>query len=171
MSSNANSVLRPGVYVPVLTPFTPDGNDRVDLNEFKLYIARLVRAGCGLVLSGTLGEGNLLSRDEKKTLVKTARDVVTQEGLNGKIPIIAGINADSTSQCVSLANDAAEAGADAVVVVAPAYYSFVYSKNRLALKAFFETIADASPVPLFLYNIPFASGGIDLDPDFLVDIS
>ncbi|KAF2104990.1 aldolase [Rhizodiscina lignyota] len=167
--TNSSAKLRQGVYVPVVTPFNQ--NEDIDIPIFKRNIARLAKADCGLVLSGTLGEGNLLEREEKKLLVKAAKDVLMAEDLDNSIPIIAGINGESLRQCVKHAQDAAEAGADAAVVVAPSYFAFAYGKNKSALKNFFESLADRSPIPLLLYNIPFASGGIDLDPDFLMDIA
>lgn len=108
------SKLRPGVYVPVVTPFKPDGSEDVDLPVFKINIARLAKAGCGLVLMGTLGEGNLLEREERTALIRAAKEVLVQEGLAETVPIIAGINGDSLRQCKIYAKDAAQAGADAV---------------------------------------------------------
>lgn len=108
------SKLRPGVYVPVVTPFKPDGTEEIDLPVFKINITRLAKAGCGLVLMGTLGEGNLLDKEERLTLIRTAKEVLVEEGLADTVPIIAGINGDSLRQCKIYAKDAAEAGADAV---------------------------------------------------------
>ncbi|KAJ9613884.1 hypothetical protein H2200_002020 [Cladophialophora chaetospira] len=167
----ATSVLRPGVYAPVLTPFTSDDQQEVDLPAFRAGVLRLAKLGVGLVLSGTLGEGNLLSRQERRLLVKNTKEVLEQHGLNKSIPIIAGVGAASLKETIEIARDASEEGADAVIVVAPAYYAFVFGKDKAALKDFFASVADASPVPVMVYNIPFATGGIDLDADFLIDIS
>ncbi|KIW12259.1 hypothetical protein PV08_09535 [Exophiala spinifera] len=169
--ANLTSALRPGVYAPVLTPFTDGTQQDVDLPAFRAAVLRLAMLGVGLVLSGTLGEGNLLSSHERKALVRTAREVLEENGLYRSIPIIAGAGAASLRETIDIVKDAADEGADAVIVVAPAYYAFVFGRDKTALKEFFVSVADASPVPVMLYNIPFATGGIDLDADFLIDIS
>jgi 4-hydroxy-2-oxoglutarate aldolase len=113
MATNTASVLRPGVYAPVLTPFKKDGSEDIDYVAFKIGVARLARAGVGLVLSGTLGEGSLLDRFERRTIISVAKDTLRESGLDGRIPIIAGISGGSTKECVLYANEAAESGADA----------------------------------------------------------
>jgi 4-hydroxy-2-oxoglutarate aldolase len=112
----APSVLQPGVYAPVLTPFKKDKEQDIDLGLFKVGVARLAKAGVGLVLSGTLGEATLLTRDERRSLVEAAREVLKKEGLDGQVPIIAGAGAGGLKETVVFAKDAAEAGADAVYV-------------------------------------------------------
>ncbi|OQU94101.1 Fungal Zn2-Cys6 binuclear cluster domain-containing protein [Cladophialophora immunda] len=169
--SKLTSALRPGVYAPVLTPFIGEIQQEVDLPAFRAGVLRLAKLGVGLVLSGTLGEGNLLSRCERKVLVKNAREVLEESGLYRSVPIIAGAGAASLRETIEIVKDAADEGADAVIVVAPAYYAFVFGRDKATLKEFFVSVADASPVPVMLYNIPFATGGIDLDADFLIDIS
>lgn len=106
--------LRPGVYAPVLTPFKTDGSEDIDIHAFKASISRLAKAGVGLVLSGTLGEGNLLSREERVTLITAARELLNAQKPNNQVPIIAGIGGGSVKETVLQARDAGEAGADAV---------------------------------------------------------
>ena len=108
------SILQPGVYAPVLTPFTNDSQQELDLFAFRAGVQRLARAGVGLVLSGTLGEGNLLSRAERRLLVRNAKGVLKENGLDGSIPIIAGVGAGSLKETIEIAKDAAQEGADAV---------------------------------------------------------
>ena len=108
------TILRPGVYAPVLTPFTDDIRQDIELEAFRAGVLRLAQAGVGLVLSGTLGEGNLLSRSEKSALVKAAKEVLTQNDLNADVPIIAGVGAGSLRETIEAAKDAADEGADAV---------------------------------------------------------
>ncbi|CAH0000537.1 unnamed protein product [Clonostachys byssicola] len=167
---SATQSLRPGVYAPILTHFQTDGTEQICFESFNSNIARLGKAGVGILIGGTLGEGPFLERDERIALIKSARE--TLKGLKlESIPIISGVTGSSVRECISQAKDAGSAGADAIIVVAPAYFSFVYGKNKPAIKDFFTSIADQSPVPMMIYNIPFAAGGIDLDADFLVDIS
>lgn len=111
--SDVSSILRPGVYAPVLTPFTNNKEQEVDVAAFRAGILRLAKAGIGLVLSGTLGEATLLSRDERATLIHHAREVLVQNGLDKKIPIIAGVGAGSLKETIAYAHDAGSKGADA----------------------------------------------------------
>ncbi|TKX27303.1 L-threo-3-deoxy-hexylosonate aldolase-like protein 1 [Elsinoe australis] len=165
------SVLKPGVYAPVPSPFTQDGKEDLALPPFEYQVKRLVDAGAGIVVAGTLGEAGMLSRDERTTLIRTARGIIDAAGAEKAVPLIAGAGGGSVRESVQLAEEAAEAGADAVIVVAPAYYAFAYGKDKDAVKDFFTSIADRSRVPVMIYNIPFAAGGIDLDADMLIELS
>ncbi|KAF4547902.1 L-threo-3-deoxy-hexylosonate aldolase-like protein 2 [Elsinoe fawcettii] len=162
--------LKPGLFAPVPSPFTTDGKEELSLPAFQYQVNRLVEAGIGIVVAGTLGEANLLTRDERSLLVRTAREVIDEAG-NTKVPLIAGAGGGSVKESLLLAEDSAAAGADAVIVVAPAYYAFAYGKDRKAVKDFFTSIANASRLPVMIYNIPFAAGGIDLDADMLIDLA
>jgi 4-hydroxy-2-oxoglutarate aldolase len=173
----ATCALQPGVYAPVLTPFKKNKEQDIDFDLFKIGVARLAKAGVGLVLSGTLGEATLLTREERRGLVDAAREVLKMEALDGKVPIIAGAGAGCLRETVIFAKDAADAGADAVyvnvifvncadgvrIVVAPAYYAFVYGKDKSALKGFFISIADESPLPLLIYNVIHFQGSCGTD--------
>lgn len=108
------STLRPGVYAPILTPFSKLGTGEINYVAYRAAVCRLAKAGVGLVVNGTLGEGLLLSREEKKTLIYTTNDVLKAAGLEQEIPVVAGIGGGSTSETIACAVDAAEAGADAV---------------------------------------------------------
>lgn len=114
--SKVGSILRPGVYAPVLTPFVEDNGQDLDLQAFRAGVLRLALAGIGLVLSGTLGEGNLLSRSEKSTLVKVAKGVLRENELEHAVPLIAGVGAGSLRETIENCRDAATEGADAVFV-------------------------------------------------------
>jgi 4-hydroxy-2-oxoglutarate aldolase len=110
------SILRAGVYAPVLTPFTEENGQDLDLQAFRAGILRLAKTGVGLVLSGTLGEGNLLSRSEKRTLVKATREVLRENELEHAVPLVAGVGAGSLRETIDNCADAAAEGADAVCV-------------------------------------------------------
>ena len=114
MGSTAGAALKPGVYAPVLTPFTGGNIDEINIRVFKLAVIRLARAGVGLVLSGTLGEGSLLARDERVALIHAAREALKENALDETVPIIAGVGGGSVKECLLYAKDAAVAGADAV---------------------------------------------------------
>ncbi|KAL1851646.1 hypothetical protein VTK73DRAFT_9392 [Phialemonium thermophilum] len=169
MPSGPAQAVRPGVYAPILTPFRDDGSEEVDLEAFAASVARLGAADVGIVLGGTLGEGPLLEREERIALIKRAKKALADSG--SSVPVIAGVVGASVRECVVQAQDAASAGADAVIVVAPAYFAFVYGKDRVGVQNFFTAVADDSPLPVLIYNIPFAAGGIDLDAQALIDLS
>jgi dihydrodipicolinate synthase/N-acetylneuraminate lyase len=108
--------LQPGVYAPVVTPFFKDAEQNIDVQSFAENISRLAKAGVGIVVGGTLGEGAVLGREEVILLIKTAREVIQREEADGaRIPLIAGIiGVGSVTECVHRSIDAAKAGADAV---------------------------------------------------------
>ena len=173
MPNTSSHVLRPGVYAPVLTPFNEDGSEVVDLTAFASSVSRLGAAGVGVLIGGTLGEGPLLERNEKTALIDCAKKALGNLGDEQRVPIIAGVTGASVRECVAQAKDAASAGADAVyvrclpptcrfaqflrdrsrIVVAPAYFAFVYGKDKSATKSFFTSIADESPLPVLIYNV------------------
>ncbi len=135
-----------GVFAPVVTPFGADG--ALDRAAFQRNVRAHHAAGLtGVVTAGSSGEAALLDDDERARLAEWAR-----EALGGEATVIAGIGGESTRVTVRRAHDAASAGADAVLVVAPHYYS--RRMDDAALLAHYSTVADASPLPVLLYNIP-----------------
>ena len=136
-----------GIFAPVVTPFQRETED-LDLHGFRSNLqAHLADGLAGIVLAGSTGEAALLSEEERATLVRVAREVVPSDRW-----LIAGTGAESTRQCVTRCLAAQAAGADAVLVVAPHYYSAAMSAAALA--AHYHRVADESPLPLLLYNIP-----------------
>ena len=135
-----------GVLGPVTTPFRADGE--LDRAAFESNIAMHMRQGLrGVVVSGSTGEGALLDERERQQLVEWARPHVPSSGL-----LIAGAGAESTRTTLNYASNAAQLGADAVLVVAPHYFGS--AMTDAALRAHYLRVADASPVPVILYNIP-----------------
>lgn len=136
-----------GILAPAITPFGNDGG--IDRAGFERNVAAHVAAGLsGVVLAGSTGEAALLEEEERRQLVRWARPLVPRDRL-----LIAGAGAESTRLAVRLARAAAEEGADAVLVVAPHYYGAT-AMTAEALIAHYTRIADESPVPVILYNIP-----------------
>lgn len=135
-----------GVLGPVTTPFTP--NDSVDLAALGANITSHLEQGLhGVLLCGSTGEAALLDESERSAMVEAARAVVPK----GKL-LLAGTGAESTRLCVARSRDAAARGADAVLVVAPHYYG--PQMTPAALRAHYLRVADESPIPVALYNIP-----------------
>ncbi|MFD8306625.1 4-hydroxy-tetrahydrodipicolinate synthase [Streptomyces sp. NPDC059690] len=132
----------------MITPFTEGG--ALDLGGAQLLADRLVSLGCdGLVLSGTTGESPTTTDTEKAALVEAVREAV-----GGRASIVAGVGTFDTRHTVELALAAEKAGADGVLVVSP-YYS---RPPQDALEEHFRTIADASGLPVVLYDIPGRTG-------------
>ncbi|KAI8182364.1 MFS transporter prlL [Colletotrichum sp. SAR 10_75] len=128
-------------------------------------------AGTIPVVAGSAGEAPHLSAEERTQLIKTARASLDEGGLQ-HVPIVAGIGAPSTRETIELAKKAETAGADYAMVLPPGYYGGQLGSpaGRLALTKFFIDVAEASPLPVVLYNFPAVSGGIDLDSDLIVDV-
>jgi 4-hydroxy-2-oxoglutarate aldolase len=135
-----------GILGPVVTTFSALGD--LDTGAFAANLRAHLGAGMrGIVVTGSTGEAALLDERERGELVDAGRAVVPSDRL-----LIAGTGAESTRKCVLLTKDAAKRGADAVLVVAPHYYGTAMTAS--ALSAHYSRIADESPVPVVLYNIP-----------------
>lgn len=137
-----------GILAPVTTPFERRSGD-VDQRAFQSNLQAHLAAGLdGIVVAGSNGEGPLLDEAERYLLVEYARAVVPPDRW-----LLAGTGAESTRAAVRLARGAADRGADAVLVTAPHYYG-AQTMSAAALIAHYRRLADESPVPVVLYNIP-----------------
>ncbi|MET9799989.1 4-hydroxy-tetrahydrodipicolinate synthase [Streptomyces sp. NPDC006368] len=133
----------------MVTPFTPSGED-VDLDRARKLAVDLVAEGCdGLVLNGTTGESPTTTDAEKAALVRAVRDAIGASAV-----IVAGVGTADTRHTVELARQAEAAGADGLLVVPP-YYS---RPPQEAVEAHFRRVADATGLPLALYDIPGRTG-------------
>jgi 4-hydroxy-2-oxoglutarate aldolase len=136
-----------GIFAPVVTTFYAN-NGEVDVASFAANLRAHITAGVhGIVSNGSTGEAALLDANERAMLTDAAREMVPSDRL-----LIVGTGAESTRTCLALTKDAAARGADAVLVVAPHYYG--PNMTPAALRAHYERVADESPVPVVLYNIP-----------------
>ena len=130
--------------IPALV--TPFSGGRVAEDTFGELIEWQIAEGSnGLVPCGTTGEGATLSRDEHREVI--AHAVQTAKG---RVPVIAGCGSYSTAVAIDLVRAAADVGADAALVVVP-YYN---RPSQAGLRAHFLAVADASPVPIVVYNVP-----------------
>ncbi len=144
------------VCVAMATPF--DGNGDLDIAAGRRLAAHLVDNGCdSLVLAGTTGESPTTSTAEKLDLLKAVKDEV-----GDRAKLIAGAGTNNTAASVELARASAEAGADALLVVTP-YYS---KPSQEGLVQHFTTVADATDLPVCLYDIPSRSN-IPIETDTL----
>ncbi|HJQ66706.1 MAG TPA: dihydrodipicolinate synthase family protein [Gemmatimonadales bacterium] len=136
-----------GIFAPVTTPFDP-ATGEISLLHAAQNARRLLADGLdGLVVTGTTGEAALLEPDEQRRLVAAVRAAVPRDRW-----FLAGTGAESTRAAIALTRAAAAEGADAVLVRSPSYYHAAHSADSLG--AYFRAVADASPVPVLVYNIP-----------------
>jgi 4-hydroxy-2-oxoglutarate aldolase len=139
-----------GVFAPIPTPF--DERDEIDLARLRAALARwLATPLAGFVVLGSNGEAPLLDEDESDRVVAAARDVVP-----GGRTFIVGTGRESTRATATAARRAAALGADAVLVRTPGFF-----KAQMTADAFvrhYNAVADASPVPVLLYNFTAVTG-------------
>ncbi|MDQ1071558.1 4-hydroxy-tetrahydrodipicolinate synthase [Streptomyces canus] len=144
----------------MITPFTEEG--ALDLDGAQRLASRLVAQGCdGLVLSGTTGESPTTTDAEKAALV-----MAVQEAVGERASVVAGVGTFDTRHTVELTLAAEKAGADGVLVVSP-YYS---RPPQDALEAHFREIADASGLPVMLYDIPGRTG-TRIEPETMIRLA
>lgn len=140
-----------GVFPPVPTPFHPASGE-VDLTALTGNIARLLRTPIvGVLVLGSNGEAGLLDEAEAEAIVGAARSVVPADRT-----LMVGTGRESTRATIAACARAAACGADVVLVRAPSFF-----KNQMthdALVAHYRAVADASPVPVLLYNVPGMAG-------------
>lgn len=136
-----------GVIVPIPTPFDAESGEAAPV-VLRRVARTLMAAGLdGIAVAGSTGEGELLDERERIQMVEWLRDVVADECI-----LLAGTGAESTRAAVRAAKDAGAAGADAVLVRPPAYFGSLLSPTAFA--AHYARLADESPVPVVVYNIP-----------------
>ena len=161
--------LLPGIYAPTPCFFLAD--EEIDIAAISHHAVRLARAGlAGLTTQGSNGEAVHLSPSERQLVTRTTRSALESAGFN-MLPILVGCGAQSTRETISLCHEAAESGGDYVLILPPSYYKGGLGYPREALLAHYRAIADASPLPVLVYNFPGAAAGVDLDSDFLLDLS
>ncbi|KAI0390872.1 hypothetical protein F5Y17DRAFT_37894 [Xylariaceae sp. FL0594] len=159
--------LTPGFYVPTVAFFTPE--DTVDEKTTQEHAIRLAKAGVtGLVTHGSNGEAVHLDHEERTLITRLTRQALDDAGYPN-MPVIVGCGAQSTRETIQLTKEAAEAGGSHVLVLPPAYYGSLLTTDLI--KAHFLAVADASPIPVLIYNFPGACSGLDLTSDLILDLS
>lgn len=145
------------------TPFDPVSGE-ADVIALRRNLRTWLEAPlAGVVLFGSTGEGLLLDEDERIRLLEGAREL-----LDGR-RLLAGAGAESTRAAIRLARLAAERGADAVLVHPPSYYRPAMTPE--ALRDHFLAVAEASPVPVVLYQVPPQYSGVELHPGLVGELS
>jgi 4-hydroxy-2-oxoglutarate aldolase len=139
-----------GVMPPIPTPFDETG--QVDLDALQSNISRWNETGLtGYVVLGSNGESPLLDADEGAAIIRAVRQAMAPG-----MALIAGAGRESTRSTIEACRRATDAGAEAVLVVTPWFYK--RSMTGDALRHHFEAVAEASPVPVLLYNVPTNTG-------------
>ena len=153
-----------GVFIPAVTPFEP-GTGEIDLPAFqsnlRSWSSHPIR---GIVIAGTTGEAVLLDEDERLALVEAGKDALPPE-----ILLTVGTGLESTRATVRLTRRVAEAGAQAVLVQPPAYYKGAMTPE--ALREHYLTVADASPVPVIVYQAPLRMSTLDFPTGLVAELS
>jgi len=156
------SVSLAGVFPPIPTPFRADGE--LALDKLKSNLAFWNQTGiAGYIVLGSNGEFPFLSETEKLAVL----EVVGQNIASGKV-FIAGTGAESARSTIALTKQAAELGAHAAMVVTPNYYK--PKMDSAAFVAFYQAVAEASPIPIAVYTMPPYTG-IDIGVDAVVKLS
>jgi 4-hydroxy-2-oxoglutarate aldolase len=150
-----------GIYPPIATPFK---NDEVDYAGLSHNVRRWMGTGLrGLLALGSNGEAAFVDEDEAERIVATVR-----EGVPADRVLLAGTGRQSTRATIAATKRAAGAGADAVLVLTPFYFKAQMTHDALADHC--RAVADASPVPVLLYNFTNVTG-INMTPDTVAALS
>jgi 4-hydroxy-2-oxoglutarate aldolase len=151
-----------GVFPPVPTPF--DGQGEIAPDKLAANLRQLAATALsGFIILGSNGEYPYLEESEKLALFEAARQAIPADRL-----FVAGTGAEATRQALRLTLAASRAGADAAIVITPAYYK--PAMGHEAQVRHFTTLADASPIPIILYNMP-AYAGIDLSVETVLKLA
>ena len=155
-------MLLSGIFPPITTPFYPDG--KVYFKKLESNVERYSRTPvAGIVVLGSTGEAILLSDDEQREVLKTARDAAA----NHKV-LIAGTGIESATETLRLTEYAAELGYDVAMVRTPHYYKGQMTPPNML--AFYRFVADRSPLPVIIYNFPQATG-YDMPAELVIELA
>lgn len=151
-----------GIFPPITTPFYPD--DNLYLKKLEHNVERYSKTPvAGIVVLGSTGEAILLSDEERRQALKTARDAAS----NNKV-LIAGTGIESASETLRLTEYAAELGYDVAMVRTPHYYKKQMQPANML--AFYRFVADRSPLPVIIYNFPQATG-YDIPAEIVMELA
>src|SRR6059058_5573203 len=148
-----------GTFTAVVTPFR---NGDIDFAAFEKLVEAQIAAGItGLVAVGTTGESPTLTHDEKHEVIQRTIKIA-----KGRCKVIAGAGTNSTRDSIEATKFAEKAGVDGALLVAP-YYN---KPSQEGLFRHFKAIAEATSLPIMLYNIP-GRCGVDISPETVVRLA
>jgi len=149
-----------GTGIALITPFNKDYS--VDTVSLKRIVNHVIDGGADfLVALGTTSEAPTLTNEEKKTVVHTIL-----EANNQRLPVLLGMGGNNTQSVIDQIHQQDFTGIDGILSVVP----FYNKPNQRGMKAHFEAIADSSPVPVILYNVP-GRVGVNLQASTCVDLA
>ncbi|KAH0524318.1 hypothetical protein TsFJ059_006847 [Trichoderma semiorbis] len=163
-----SKILPKGLYAPL--PVFFNAEDEIDYVAFANHAKYVTSPGILPIVSASMGEAVHLTPQERMKLIQSLRNALDSIGLQ-KTPIVAGVGGNSTRETIQLARDAAAAGADFALVIAPGYWAGYLKGNPAAVKKFFVDVAAGSPIPVVIYNFPPVTAGIDLESDDVAEIA
>jgi 4-hydroxy-2-oxoglutarate aldolase len=151
-----------GILPPITTPFYPDGN--VYFKKLEANVERYSRTPvAGIVVLGSTGEAIMLSDQERRDVLKTAREAAAANKV-----LVAGTGIESAIETLHLTEYAAELGYDVAMVRTPHYYK--KQMTSASILAFYRTVADRSPLPVIIYNFPQATG-YDIPAEVVIELA
>lgn len=149
-----------GIFVPILTPFLPDGS--VDETSLRRLVNYVVNNGIhGIWAAGTTGEFASLDEDARRLVVETVVDEAA-----GRVPVIGNISAPATRGAIAAARGLRDCPMDGIAATPPYYFS----NEQDELKEHYRAIADQSSIPLWVYNIP-SHVKVSVEPDSIVSLA
>ncbi|KAI1612749.1 hypothetical protein EDD37DRAFT_678968 [Exophiala viscosa] len=158
----------PGIHAPSVTFFEDDAKQDIDWTTQENHLEFLVKSGVhGIVIAGSSGEAATLTMDERSQLVSRTRSIAKAQGKD-KFPVTIGCIAGCTRDIMSQITAGHRSGADYALVLVPSIFHWAMTKK--AVVAFFQEVADRSPVPILIYNFPNLLSGLDVDSDMLAEL-
>jgi len=149
-----------GIYVPHVTPFTPDG--ALDDEGLRALVRFWLEAGVhGLAPCGSNGEAPYMTRAERKAVIEQVVETTAR-----RIDVIAGTGSVSTAETVGFSKDAQDVGADALLVVTPYYFK----PSRSELLDHYREVVKNVDLPVMLYNVPKFTG-FNLEPSIVAELA
>ncbi len=152
-----------GIFPPITTPFYPDG--KIYFRKLEQNVEQYSRGPvAGIVVQGSTGEAILLNDEERREVLKCAREAAANEKV-----LIAGVGIESATETLRLTEYAAELGYDIAMVRTPHYYKGQMAQPANML-AFYRFVCDRSPLPVIIYNFPQATG-YDIPAEVVVELA
>ena len=151
-----------GIFPPITTPFYPDG--KVYFKKLEHNVERYSKTPvAGIVVQGSTGEAIMLSDEERREILKTARAAAAPNKV-----LVAGTGIESAIETLKLTEYAAELGYDVAMVRTPHYFKGQMKPANML--AFYRTVADRSPLPVIIYNFPQATG-YDIPAEVVIELA
>src|SRR5437660_2248311 len=151
-----------GIFPPITTPFYADG--KIYFKKLEANVDRYSKAPvAGIVVLGSTGEAIMLSDEERREVLKTARGACAPHKI-----LIAGTGAESALETLRLTEYAADLGYDVALVRTPHFYRPQMQPANLL--SFYRTVADRSPIPVLIYSVPVFTN-YDMPEELIVELA